>query len=112
MSLIEKIFREEEPFIPVHDFGAILRMAFLGLITPTAAITAVETMLTRSNNGVSYQLTAAERTQLANAKAHYDGKILRLQQDHLDVIHSILILAANGRDVYLSEQQLVAIVGF
>lgn len=111
MSIINKIFHEEEPVANNHAMAAMLRLWFAGETTRPQTITDIETMLT-DQQGPPYTLTAPEATQLDEWKAHYDGlSPTNAKQDWMDILEGTLILAEAGAGTYLTKAKFKSING-
>lgn len=112
MSLLAKIFHEESPTMSAHSFAAILRLYFAGEANATQSRTAIESLLTLSNNGTAYVLTASEITQLTEFTSYYDGlPNADAKRDHFALFEAGLILANYGDGVLITKSQFKTING-
>lgn len=112
MSLINKIFHDEEPTMSNHACSAILRLYFVGETTRPQTITDLETILTRQQGGSAYTLGPLEKNQIDEWKAHYDGlPNTNQQQFWLLNLESTMILAEYGPGVILTKPKFKTING-
>ena len=112
MSLIGKIFHDEEPNMDNHSFAALLRLWFAGETTRPQTITDIETLLTENNGGQAYTLTGGEKNQLDEFKAHYDGQPnANSKQDYVAILEGSMILAEHGSGVLLTKPKFKTING-
>lgn len=111
MSLINKIFQDEDPVALSHTMSGILRLYFVDETTRAQTITDLETMFT-DVQGSAYTLGPLERNQLDEWKAHYDGLSNDNQRQFwLLNLESTIILASSGAGVYLTKAAFKTING-
>lgn len=96
MTLVDRIFWEDEPTASNQVLAAIMRLWFVGHTTRAQTITDLEILFVAT-------LTPAEKATLDEFKANYDGKTTAQKGQYMDTVHSTMVLAEYGKGAFLTK---------